>query len=41
MNNERKSKYEEPKMSIVVFDAQDILTTSGNGFAGEEEPLIP
>ena len=39
MNNKKKLKYEEPIISIVVIEAQDIITTSG-GFAGEEEPML-
>ena len=37
MNNEKKLKYEEPKLEIVVLETADIITTSG--FAGEPEPL--
>ncbi len=38
MNNETKLKYEEPKMSIIVFETADIITSSG--FEGEHEPLV-
>ncbi len=39
MNNEKKLKYEEPKINVVVFETADIITSSGNGFEGEHEPL--
>lgn len=39
MNNEKKLKYEEPKMNIVIFETADIITTSGNGFEGDLDPL--
>ena len=29
MKNEKKLNYEEAKIEFVVFDAKDILTTSG------------
>lgn len=37
MRNE-KIKYEEPKLEVIVFEAADIITTSGDeGFLGEED----
>lgn len=39
MTNKTKLKYEEPKMSIVIFETKDIITTSGNGFEGELDPM--
>lgn len=36
MNNQKKMKYEEPKLSIVTFGANDILTIS-NGFGTDED----
>ncbi len=41
MNNETKLKYEEPKMSFIVFETADVITTSGNGFEGVHDPLYP
>ncbi len=37
MNNNKKLSYEAPKLDVVVFDAKDIITTSG--FPGGELPL--
>ncbi len=37
MNNETKLKYEEPKMSIIVFETADIITSSG--FEGDLHAL--
>jgi len=37
---ENKIKYEEPRMEITKFDAEDIITTSMNSraaFLGEDE----
>ena len=34
-----KLNYEAPKLNVVVFDAKDIITTSG--FPGGEIPLGP
>ncbi len=39
MNNETKLNYEEPTISIVVFETSDIITTSSGGFEGEDDPL--
>ena len=39
MANEKKLKYEEPTISIFVFETADIITASGNGFAGDIDPL--
>ena len=33
-----KNIYEEPKLDIIVFSNQDIITTSG-GFDGEDDTL--
>lgn len=33
-----KNIYEEPKLDIIVFSTEDVLTTSG-GFDGEDDPL--
>ena len=41
MNNEKKLQYEEPKMSIVIFETVDIIITSVNGFEGNEDSLLP
>ena len=38
MTNENKINYEEPKMEIIEFSAEDILSTS-NGFEGELDNL--
>jgi hypothetical protein len=37
MNNEKKYTYETPSISLISFDAEDILTTSG--FEGENDDL--
>ena len=34
-----KGIYEEPKMEVLCLHAERILFESGDGFAGEEEPL--
>ena len=33
-----KKIYEEPKLDIIVFSTEDVLTTSG-GFDGEDDAL--
>ena len=33
-----KKIYEEPKLDIIVFSTEDVLTTSG-GFDGEDDSL--
>jgi hypothetical protein len=33
-----KNIYEEPKLDIIVFSTEDIITTSG-GFDGEDDTL--
>ena len=33
-----KKIYEEPKLDIIVFSTEDVLTTSG-GFDGEDDTL--
>ena len=33
-----KKIYEEPKLDIIVFSTEDVITTSG-GFDGEEDSL--
>ena len=40
MNNEKKLQYKEPQIEVVAFSAQDIITTSGNGWEGEDDSLI-
>lgn len=35
MNNERKMRYEEPLADIIMFDVEDVLTTS---FDGDMDP---
>ena len=40
MENVKKLKYEEPKLDVLVFSTQDIITTSGNGFEGDEDSFI-
>ncbi len=40
MNTKTKLQYEEPKMSVVVFETKDIITTSGNGFEGDPDALF-
>ncbi len=37
MNNKIKLQYEEPKMCVAVFEAKDIIATSG--FPGEIDPI--
>ena len=39
MANEKKLKYEEPTISIFVFETADIIATSDSGFAGEDDSL--
>ena len=41
MKNETKLNYQEPEMSIFLFEATDIIATSGvtGGFAGDEDPM--
>lgn len=36
MNSKKKLQYEQPKLSIVTFGTNDILTVS-NGFATDED----
>ena len=38
MNN-KKFNYEEPKLEIITFSAQDIITIS-NPFEGDEDPVL-
>lgn len=37
MANEKKLKYEEPTIGIIVFETRDIITASGNGFEGQDD----
>ena len=35
---DKKKVYEKPKMDVIVFDSEDIITTSGDD---NELPIIP
>lgn len=39
MKQDKRLGYEVPRIDVIVFDAKDIITTSG--FAGGELPLGP
>ena len=36
-----KREYEIPTLLVVAMDADDVLTSSGDGFDGEEHSLLP
>ncbi len=36
MNN-NDNNFEMPVAELIIFDACDVITTSGNGFEGEED----
>ena len=38
---QNKKEYEIPTLKLVMLDAEDILTASGDGFDGEEHSLLP
>lgn len=41
MNANKKQAYDSPRMSVVLFQSKDIITTSGaGGFFGEEDAAI-
>ncbi len=39
MRDTIKMTYEEPKLQVITFCAQDILANSFDAFFGEEDPL--
>lgn len=41
MNANKKQIYDSPRMSIILIQSKDIITTSGaGGFFGEEDVVI-
>ena len=40
MNDKIKLTYDIPQMSIIVFETEDIITTSAGGFPGDYESLL-